>query len=206
MKTPYKNIYEVLKMNRFIVLTVVIASLLSTIFSSLMSYKMYNRSVNGAFAIGRNGEVMPLQWVGQKENLEVEALEHLHLFHTYFYGIDPTNFGSNIEKALWLGNSTVDNVYRQKKADGVYNRLMQYALVQKIISIESEVDLRAEPYPFKTMTVFQINRGSIIDTYEMVTTGSLIHLEKRNFPKNTHGLLITDYFENSLKKLDHGNR
>ena len=202
METPYKNIYQVLKMNRFIVLTVIIASLLSTIFSSLMSYKIYNKSINGAFAIGRNGEVMPLQWVGQKENLEVEVLEHLRLFHTYFYGIDATNFESNIEKALWLGNSTVDNVYRQKKSDGVYNRLMQYALVQKIISVESEVNLQAEPYSFKTIIVFQINRGSIIDTYEMVTTGSLIHLEKRNFPKNTHGLLITDYFENSLKKVD----
>ncbi|NNM17591.1 MAG: conjugal transfer protein TraK, partial [Croceitalea sp.] len=101
--------------------------------------------------------------------------------------------------------STVDAVYRQKKADGVYNRLMQYSLVQKVISIDSEIDLKAEPYPFRTTTVFQINRGSIIDTYELVTTGKILHLEKRNFPKNTHGLLITDYFENTLKKIDYEN-
>lgn len=202
MKTPYKNIYEILKTNRFIVLSVIIMAMLSTIISSVISYKMYNKSLNGSFAIGKNGEVIPLQWVQQKENLEVEALEHLRLFHNYFYGIDATSFESNIEKALWLGNSTVDNIYRQKKADGVYNRLMQYSLVQKVISIDSEIDLTAEPYPFKTTTVFQINRGSIIDTYELVTTGLLIHLEKRNFPKNTHGLLITDYFENTLKKVD----
>ena len=202
MKTPYKNIYEVLKTNRFIVLAVIIMAMLSTIISSVISYKMYDKSLNGSFAIGKDGEVIPLQWVQQKENLEVEALEHLRLFHTYFYDIDATNFESNIEKALWLGNSTVDNVYRQKKADGVYNRLMQYSLVQKVISIDSEIDLKAEPYPFRTTTVFQINRGSIIDTYELVTTGKILHLEKRNFPKNTHGLLITDYFENTLKKVD----
>ena len=202
MKTPYKNIYEVLKTNRFIVLAVIIMAMLSTIISSVISYKMYDKSLNGSFAIGKDGEVIPLQWVQQKENLEVEALEHLRLFHTYFYDIDATNFEINIEKALWLGNSTVDNVYRQKKADGVYNRLMQYSLVQKVMSIHSEIDLKAEPYPFKTTTVFQINRGSIIDTYELVTTGKILHLEKRNFPKNTHGLLITDYFENTLKKVD----
>jgi len=202
MKTPYKNIYEVLKTNRFIVLAVIIMAMLSTIISSVISYKMYDKSLNGSFAIGKDGEVIPLQWVQQKENLQVEALEHLRLFHTYFYDIDATNFESNIEKALWLGNSTVDNVYRQKKADGVYNRLMQYSLVQKVMSIHSEIDLKAEPYPFKTTTVFQINRGSIIDTYELVTTGKILHLEKRNFPKNTHGLLITDYFENTLKKVD----
>lgn len=205
MKTPYKNIYEVLKLNRFIVLAVIVLAMLSTITSSIISYKMYDKSLNGSFAIGKNGEVIPLQWVQERENLEVEALEHLRLFHTYFYGLDATTFESNIEKALWLGNSTVDNVYRQKKADGVYNRLMQYSLVQKVISINSEIDLTAEPYPFKTVTVFQINRGTMTDTYEMVTTGSLIHLEKRNFPKNTHGLLITNYFENTLKKVNYEN-
>ena len=202
MKTPYKNIYEVLKINRFIVLVVIIAAVLSTAFSSLISYKTYTTSINSAFAIGSDGGVIPLQWQEQKENLLVEALDHLQLFHSYFYGIDATNFESNVEKALWLGNSTVDNVYRQKKADGVYNRLIQYGLVQKVLSIDSEINLQAEPYPFKTVTVFQINRGTMVDTYELVTTGTLIHLEKRNFPKNTHGLLITDYFENTLKKVN----
>ena len=206
MKTPYKNIYEVLKMNRFIVLAVIVMAFLSTIISSLISYKMYNKALDGSFAIGKNGEVIPLQWVQEKENLEVEGLEHLRLFHNYFYGLDATNFENHIEKALWLGDSSVDNVYRQKKADGVYNRLMQYSLVQKVISIESELDLTAEPYPFRTVTVFQINRGSAIDTYELVSTGKLLHLEKRNFPKNTHALLITDYFENTLKKIDYEAR
>lgn len=206
MKTPYKNIYEVLKMNRFIVLAVIVMAFLSTIISSLISYKMYNKALDGSFAIGKNGEVIPLQWVQEKENLEVEALEHLRLFHNYFYGLDATNFESHVEKALWLGDSSVDNVYRQKKADGVYNRLMQYSLVQKVISIKSELDLTTEPYPFRTVTIFQINRGSTIDTYELVSTGKLLHLDKRNFPNNTHALLITDYFENILKKIDYEAR
>ena len=206
MKTPYKNIYDVLKMNRFMVLAAIVMAFLSTIISSLISYKMYNKALDGSFAIGKNGEVIPLQWVQKKENLEVEALEHLRLFHNYFYGLDATNFESHIEKALWLGDSSVDNIYRQKKADGVYNRLMQYSLVQKVISIESELDLSAEPYPFRTVTVFQINRGLATDTYELVSTGKLLHLEKRNFPNNTHALLITDYFENTLKKIDYEAR
>ena len=84
----------------------------------------------------------------------------------------------------------------------MYNRIIQYALVQKVIAVTSEVNLQKEPYSFRTVTLFEINRGSIIDSYEMVTTGYLLHLDKRNFPHNTHGLLITDYFENSLKKVD----
>jgi hypothetical protein len=145
-----------------------------------------------------------LKLVSQKENLGVEVLSHLELFHTYFYNIDPTNFERNLEKALWLGNSSVDALYRQKKSDGVYNRLLQYSLVQKVLQIESEIELSQEPYTFRTTTLFEINRGNVTDTYELVSTGNLIHVD-RNFPKNTHGLLITNYFENSLKKVQNEN-
>jgi hypothetical protein len=163
--------------------------------------KLHKEAVNNAFVVNGDGSVIPLQLVSQRENLEVEALAHLELFHSYFYNLDASNYESNIEKALWLGNSSVDALYRQKKADGFYNRLIQYSLVQKVLDIESEVDVQMEPYNFRTRTIFQINRGTVTDTYELITTGKLIHVD-RNFPKNTHGLLITDFFENSLQKLE----
>src|SRR5690606_36420974 len=144
------------------------------------------------------GNVIPLKLVKQRENLGVEALSHLELFHTYFYNIDAGNYERNLEKALWLGNSSVDALYRQKRSDGVCNRLLPYSLVQKVLRVDSEIELSQEPYPFRTITRFQINRGTVTDTYELITTGTLIHVD-RNFPKNTHGLLITDYFEESLK-------
>ncbi len=201
MKTPYKNIYNVLKLNRFIVLTVVIATVVTCIVSVLMVMKLHKETVNNAFVVNSDGSVIPLKMVSQLENLGVEALAHLDLFHTYFYNIDATNYEKNLEKALWLGNSSVDALYRQKKADGVYNRLLQYSLVQKVINIDTKIDLQNEPYRFETKTIFQINRGSVVDTYELTTSGNLIHVN-RNFPKNTHGLLITNFFENQLKKLE----
>lgn len=204
MKTPYKNIYSILKLNRFIVLSVIIGAVLTCIVSIMMVIKLHKESVNNAFVVNTNGSVIPLKMVAQRENLNVETLAHLELFHTYFYNIDASNYEKNLEKALWLGNSSVDALYRQKKADGVYNRLLQYSLVQKVLSVESKVDLQAEPYVFETKTIFEINRGTITDTYELTTTGKMIHVD-RNFPKNTHGLLITNFFENSLKKITDEN-
>ncbi|MEZ4841283.1 MAG: conjugal transfer protein TraK [Flavobacteriaceae bacterium] len=201
MKTPFKNIYDVLNLNRFIVLIVVVGALLTSIVSILMVVKLHKEVVNKAFVVNGDGSVIPLKMVSQRENLKVEALADLDLFHRYFYNLDASNYESNIEKALWLGNSSIDALYRQKKADGFYNRLIQYSLVQKVLSIESEVDVQQEPYNFRTRTVFQINRGTVTDTYELITTGKLFHVD-RNFPKNTHGLLITDFFENSLQKLE----
>lgn len=204
MKTPYKNIYNVLKLNRFIVLSVIIGAVLTCIVSVVLVVKLHKETVNNAFVVNTDGNVIPLKLVSQRENLEVETLAHLELFHTYFYNIDASNYEKNLEKALWLGNSSVDALYRQKKVDGVYNRLLQYSLVQKVLSIESKISIQKEPYEFETKTVFEINRGSIIDTYELTSTGNLIHVD-RNFPNNTHGLLITDFFESTLKKIQNEN-
>jgi hypothetical protein len=191
-------------MNRFIVLSVVVCALISSTFSVWMAFNTNRTALNSAFAINTDGSIIPLKLVTQKENFKVEALSHLELFHTYFYNIDASNYERNLKKAIWLGNSSVDNLYRQKKADGVYNRLLQYSLVQKVLSIDSRIIENNGSYGFTTTTIFEINRGSIIDTYELVSTGNIVIVD-RNFPNNPHGLLITNYFENTLKKLSDEN-
>ncbi|WKB81774.1 conjugal transfer protein TraK [Cellulophaga lytica] len=206
MKTPYKNIYSLMKLNRFVVLTVVITAALTCIVSLILVIQLHKEMVHNAFVVNTDGHIIPLKLVSQQENLEVEIQAHLELFHTYFYNIDASNYDKNLDKALWLGDSTVDALYRQKKADGVYNRLLQYSLLQRVLKIESRIDIQQEPYRFETTTIFEINRGSIVDVYELITTGNLIHVD-RNFPNNTHGFLITNFFENKLKKLEtYGDR
>ena len=205
MKTPYKNIYTVLKLNRFIVLAVVIGALITSTVAVVLVFKLHRQAMENAFVVNTDGSVIPLKLVDQQENFEVEALAHLERFHTYFYHIDASNYEKNLEKALWLGNSSVDNLYRQKKADGVYNRLLQYSLVQKVVQIESQIELQNDKVYFTSTAIFEINRGSVIDVYELISTGKLIQVD-RHFPNNTHGLLITDFFEKTLRKLKNEER
>ena len=74
------------------------------------------------------------------------------------------------------------------------------------MKIESKIDIQKEPYRFETIVIFEINRGSTIDIYELNTSGNIIQVD-RNFPLNTHGLLITNFFEIILKKHeDYENR
>ncbi|SFB96644.1 hypothetical protein SAMN04487891_104108 [Flagellimonas taeanensis] len=201
MKTPFKNIQQQLRLNRWVVLSVVIVSGLVCIISVTIVAQMHRNILNSAFVVNGSGDVIPLQWIHERENLEVEALAHLEQFHRWFYEVDAANYGRHMEKALWLGDASVDALFRQKKADGFYNRLMQYSLVQKVERIDSKIDLATEPYRFETRTVFHINRGSVTDTYELSTSGKLMPVE-RHFPHNPHGLLIMDFFENSLRKIE----
>ncbi|WP_418499436.1 conjugal transfer protein TraK [Flagellimonas sp.] len=201
MKTPFKNIQQQLRLNRWVVLSVVIVSGLVCIISVTIVAQMHRNILNSAFVVNGSGDVIPLQWIHERENLEVEALAHLEQFHRWFYEVDAANYGRHMEKALWLGDASVDALFRQKKSDGFYNRLMQYSLVQKVERIDSKIDLATEPYRFETRTVFHINRGSVTDTYELSTSGKLMPVE-RHFPHNPHGLLIMDFFENSLRKIE----
>ena len=201
MKRSYKNITEILRLNRFIVLAVTILCLVTSGFSLWTAHRAQRTLLESAFAVNTDGSVIPLKLVTQRESLEVEAHSHLHLFHQYFYGIDESNYEKNLEKALWLGDSSVDEAYRQKRADGVYNRLLQYSLVEKIIDIDIQLDLSNEPYEFQVETIFEIDRGAVTDRYQLITEGKLIHVD-RHFPNNTHGLLITDFFEKSLRKIE----
>ncbi|MBZ9629774.1 conjugal transfer protein TraK [Salegentibacter sp. LM13S] len=199
MKTPYTHIYKVLRLNRFIVLSVLLIAFASSLISLYQVRKVQQDFLNKAFAIGQEGTVLPLELVNQQDQLEVEARSHLDRFHRYFYDLNTSNYKDNLEKALWLGNSSVDQVYRQKKADGVYNRLLQYSLVQKVTQIESSIDLSQSPYSFEVTTGFEINRGSTTERYQLITSGELLRVD-RNFPHNPHGLLITNFFENQLIK------
>lgn len=201
MKTPFKNIQVQLRLNRWVVLSVVIVSGLVSIVSVALVAKIHRESLDHAFMVNRQGEVIPLVWEHQRQHLEVEALAHLEQFHNWFYGVDAGSYDSHMEKVLWLGDASVAEVYQQKKADGFYNRLLQYSLVQKVERIDSKIVMGKEYMEFQTRTLFHIRRGSVMDTYELITSGHLIQVE-RNYPHNPHGLLITDFFENSLRKIE----
>jgi hypothetical protein len=200
-RTPFKDITEILQLNRRIVLLVVALSLLVCLFAIWTVHRVHNKMLQTAFAISAEGEVLPLKLVDSRENLEVEVRAHLDQFHRLFYGMDPGNYKSQLDKALWLGDSSVDQVYRQKKTEGVYNRLLQFSLRQEITQIEIEVNLNQQPYTFQAVTEFIVYRGAVQDRYRLTTSGKVVHVA-RNFPHNPHGLLITEFFENFLQKLN----
>ena len=200
MKFSYQNIHTLFRINRIIVISVVLTALASSGFSGWLAYQIHRESLENAFAINPQGEVLPLKWESRHQQLEVEALAHLERFHQVFYGIDASTFETHMEKALWWGDGSVDELYRQKKLEGTYNRLLQYSLVQEVTQVDSKIELGTVPLTFTTRTLFKISRGVATDRYELITTGKLIQVE-RHFPNNPHGLLITDFFEKTLRKI-----
>lgn len=205
MKTPYKNIYTVLGTNRTIVIAALIVALLSIIISLFFVYAIYNKALDSSWAINVDGTVLPIKLVESKESFDIEVMHDLDMFHRAFYDINANNYESQIEKALWLGNESVDELYRQKKSEGVYNKLVQFNLIQKVTDIKTQIDTRTQPFQFRTVVTFEVNRGTTVDSYKVVTKGNLIKIT-RNYPHNPHGLLITNFYEERLRRLNNENR
>ncbi|MFS4418569.1 conjugal transfer protein TraK [Maribacter sp. 2307ULW6-5] len=201
----YNNIHSLFRVNRLIVWSVVLMAFASSSFSGWMVYKIHKESLENVFAIDSNGEVVPLVWANESQHLEIEAMAHLERFHQLFYGMDASTFEAHLDKALWWGDASVDNLYQQKKTDGTYNRLLQFSLIQEVVSVETQLEITRNSIPFSCSVQFVVKRGSVTDRYELETTGILTPVE-RHFPNNPHGLLITEFFEKSLKKQNDATR
>ncbi|SFU78480.1 hypothetical protein SAMN05216480_12714 [Pustulibacterium marinum] len=200
MKNPYPTIYDVLQKHRWIVLILVIGSFVTVLGSVGFVVYSVQQSKKEVFVLSPEGAVIPLRLEELRKYSKVEALAQLEQFHHLFYGLEAGNYEKRIEKALWLGDQTVSEVYQQKRSEGVYNRLLQYSLVQRVLSVRSEIYGESVPFGFRTVVLFEIKRGTVTDTYELVTTGKLIGVD-RSFPENPHGLLLTEFYEQSLRKL-----
>lgn len=205
MKTPYKNIYTVLGTNRQIVIAALSVALLSIVFSLVFVFLMYKRTVNSSYAINLDGSVLPMKLIETKESFDIEVMNNLDIFHRYFYDLNANNYETQLEKALWLGNESVDAVYRQKKAEGVYNKLVQFNLIQRVTDISTQIDTRTQPFQFMTVVNFEVSRGTTIDLYQVITKGNLVKID-RNYPHNPHGLLITNFYEDQLKRINNEDR
>jgi len=64
-KAPYMNIYSILRLNKFIVLSVIIFALFSSTFSLWMAFTTNKKALNSAFAINNDGSIIPLKLVSQ---------------------------------------------------------------------------------------------------------------------------------------------
>ena len=67
--------------------------------------------------------------------------------------------------------------------------------------MDSKIDMGQKGYRFQCRIMIEVHRGKVTDSYELFTSGQLVEVERR-FPHNPHGLLITDFFENSLRKME----
>jgi len=198
MEKPKIDIYKTLIVSRMVVWGLTIAFIVSSAIFAFAISDLYSKQLNTVLVLDTDGEVIPMKWMQRDENIKVEIKDHLEKFHTYFYQYDAFNVEKSLEKALWFGDNSIEQLYIKRKNDGWYSRVSSYGIKQtiEILSENIEIQGNSEPYSFRVKATLAITQDDQTVRYSFETTGLIIFVS-RNYPLNPHGLLITRFAENN---------
>ena len=177
MEKPKLDIYKTLIINRMVVWGLMLAFIASAAIFAYALNNLYTKQLNTVLVLDTDGEVIPMKWMQRDENIKVEIKDHL-------------------EKSLWFGDNSVEQLYIKRKNDGWYTKVSNYGIKQTIETLPENIEIQGneEPYSFKVKSTLSITQDDQTIRYSFETTGIIIFVS-RNYPLNPHGLLITRFAE-----------
>ncbi len=184
-----KNIDTAFKQVRLFSLAVIGLCLILTLFMAYKSYQLATQSQQRIFILA-NGKALEAYAADRKDNVPVEARDHVKMFHHYFFTLDPDDkvINSNITKALYLADGSAKQQYDNLKENGYYTNLISGNISQEIQADSIIINTSDYPFHFRYKGVQKIIRPSTIVTRSLVTEGYLRNVSRSD--NNSHGFLI----------------
>ncbi|MBL7733203.1 MAG: conjugative transposon protein TraK [Chitinophagaceae bacterium] len=184
-----KNIDIAFKQVRLFSLAVIGLCLILTLFMAYKSYQLATQSHQRIFILA-NGKALEAYAADRKDNVPVEARDHVKMFHHYFFTLDPDDkvINSNITKALYLADGSAKQQYDNLKENGYYTNLISGNISQEIQADSIIINTSDYPFHFRYKGVQKIIRPSTIVTRSLVTEGFLRNVSRSD--NNSHGFLI----------------
>ncbi|MCX2680992.1 conjugative transposon protein TraK [Galbibacter sp. EGI 63066] len=129
----------------------------------------------------------------RKDNIPVEARDHVKMFHHYFFTLDPDDkvIEGNLGKALYMADASARDQYNNLKENGYYNGVISGNISQGITADSIRVSLEQYPYYFRYYGTQKITRTTTIVTRRLVTEGTLRNVNRSD--NNPHGFLIENW-------------
>ena len=189
MFTKAKNIDTAFRHIRMFSVAIVIACACISIYALQANYRISKESQQRVFILA-NGKALEAYGADRKDNIPVEARDHIKTFHHYFFTLDPDEkvIASNITKALYLADGSAKKQYDNLKENGYYINLISGNISQQIEIDSMDINVDAYPYYFRCIAKEKLVRTTSIVTRSLVTEGYLRNVERSD--NNPHGFLI----------------
>lgn len=184
-----KNIDTAFRQVRLFSIGVMAVCLILTLFISYKSYQLASQSQQKIFILA-NGKALEAYAADRKDNIPVEARDHVKMFHHYFFTMDPDDkvISSNLTKALYLADGSAKQQYDNLKENGYYTNLISGNISQEIQADSIIINTNDYPYYFRYKGLQKIIRPTTIVTRSLVTEGYLRNVSRSD--NNAHGFLI----------------
>jgi conjugative transposon TraK protein len=146
--------------------------------------------MQGRVYILANGKALEAFASDRKDNIAVEAKDHVKSFHQHFFTLDPDEkvIQSNITRALYLADASAKRAYDNLKENGYYSNIISGNISQQIIVDSVQIDINQNPYFFRCYATQKIIRSSSIVLRSLSTEGYLRNVSRSD--NNSHGFLI----------------
>ncbi len=184
-----KNIDTAFKQVRLFSIAFMSLCFLLTVYVSFKANKQISAS-QGRIYILANGKALEAYAADRKDNVPVEARDHVKMFHHWFFTMDPDDkvIQSNISKALYLADGTAKQQYDNLKENGYYSNLISGNISQEITVDSIRINTDSYPYYFLYKGKQIITRPTSLVTRSLVTEGYLRNVSRSD--NNSHGFLI----------------
>ena len=160
--------------------------------SAFIMYKCYEMmsAAQSKVYVLANGKAFEALSADRRDNIAVEARDHVKSFHEYFFTLDPDNkvIEANISKALYLADASAKREYENLKENGYYSNIIAGNISQQISVDSITVQINQYPFYFKCYCTEKIIRSTSIVFRRLVTQGYLRNVSRSE--NNSHGFLI----------------
>lgn len=184
-----KNIDTAFRHIRSFTLVVIIGCVLICCFALYKSFSLVSQMQSKIYILA-NGKALEAYASERKDNIPVEAKDHVKTFHKLFFTLDPDDkaITANITKALYLADGSAKRAYDDLKENGYYAGLISGNVNQTIVVDSVAVDINEYPYKFRCYATQSIVRPTSITTRSLGTDGALRNVSRSD--NNPHGFLI----------------
>ncbi len=137
-----------------------------------------------------NGKILEAMAESRKDNVPVEARDHIATYHLDFFTLDPDEkvINTNLTKALYLADESGKRVYQNLLESGYYASVISSNISQRLFIDSIELNTTKEPFYFRLFGEETITRPTSIVTRELQTEGYLRQVSRSD--NNSHGFLI----------------
>jgi len=200
-----KNIDTAFKHIKAFSIVLIMACVAICCFTVFKCYQFVSNTQQHIYILA-NGKALEAFSAERKDNIPVEAKDHVRMFHYYFFNLDPDEkvIKANITRALYLADNSAEKMYSDLKEQDYYGDLISGNISQQVTIDSIQVDVNQYPYYFHCYAREKMIRSTSIVTRSLITEGYLRNVARSD--NNPHGFLIEKWNILENKDLKTENR
>lgn len=185
-----KNLDTAFKHVRLFSLVLILANVIISCYALFYALNFANTAQQRVYIIS-DGKAIEAFASSKKDNIAVEARDHIKVFHNLFFTLSPDDkaITENLKRALYLADNSAKSQYDNLLEKGYYMQVVSANISQDITPDSIVVNTTNYPYYFRYYGKQRIVRSTSIATRSLITEGYIRDLQERS-DNNPHGFLI----------------